>query len=130
MNNVKTKLVIPKKLQQNWIINKHNILNTSMAQGIPIFKFSYQPDSGQFLFAEAPMRHNIMIKVYGNHTFDEYIRGIYFKEKKIVYLRGHEREDWLKGTKKMLRSHGVPKTIKIVWGEKVARKLAADLEGL
>ncbi len=102
MKDVKIKLVIPKKLQQDWIINLRNILNTKTRYSNPIFKFSYHPESGQFLFAEAPMHHNIMIKIYSDHAFDEYIRNIYFKEKKTVYLRGHEREGWLKDTKKCL----------------------------
>lgn len=125
------KLRIPNKISRVWNIDKDNILESRTKGGVgEIFKFCYYVASGEFLCETAPMHHNIMILAFGSYKFGEYVRGIYFKEKKIVYLRGHEKEDWLEATAKMLRQYGVPKKVRIIWGEKAAKILAKDLEGL
>ena len=128
---MKAKLRIPDKVSRAWNIERNNILESLTKSGTgEIFKFCYHVRSGEFLCEAAPMHHNIMILAFGSYKFEEYVRGIYFKEKKTVYLRGHEREDWLEAMVKMLRQYGVPKKVCIVWGEKAARKLSKDLEGL
>jgi len=128
---MKAKLRIPNKISGAWNIDKGDILESSTKSGTgEIFKFCYHVGSGEFLCAIAPMHHNIMALAFGSYKIGEYIRGIYFKEKKIVYLRGHEREDWLEATAKMLRQYGVPVKVRVIWGEKAAKRLAKDLEGL
>ena len=128
---MKAKLRMPGKISKIWKMDKDNILKTSTKSGLgEVFKFCYHTRSGEFLCATAPMHHNIMVLAFGAYKFVEYVRGIRFKEKKIVYLRGHEREDWLEATAKMLREYGVPKNVRIIWGEKAACELTKDLEGL
>ena len=125
------KLTIPKKIRDKWDIDTSRILESKTRAGASrIFKFSYQPDSGEFLCAVSPMNHSIMIKLFGSKTFEHYIRGIYFREKWTVYLREHERKDWLETTALMLRHYGVPRSMRIIWGRKAARELEEDLRGL
>jgi len=124
------KFYIPDILKENWIINKKNILESRTEFGGRIFKFSYHPKSGEFLFATKLTHHNAMIHSFGKYPFDEYVRGIFFPEKKMAYFRMHESLDWLEQTKKMLREKGLPKKIRVGWGEKIQRELAEELRGL
>lgn len=125
------KLHIPKKISDKWNIDRRRILESPTKSGSGrIFKFCYQPESGEFLCAVAPMTHSIMIRLFGSHAFEKYIRGIYFRAKWTVYLREHESEDWLETTALMLRHYGVPQNMRIIWGRKAARELEKDLEGL
>ena len=124
------KLIIPKKISDKWNIDKRQILESETRTGGRMFKFCYQPQSGEFLCAMAPMSHSVMIKLFGSRTFEEYIRGIYFRSKWTVYLREHEREDWLEITALMLRRFGVPRNMRIIWGRRAARELEEDLRGL
>lgn len=82
------------------------------------------------MFDIAPTCHNIMISNYGKHKFTQYIRGICFWEKKIIYLRGHKNKPWFKATEKMLRSNGIAKDIRVIWGEEAAWELSEELRGL
>ena len=125
------KLIIPKKIRDTWDIDTRRILESRARTGSSrVFKFSYQPESGEFLCAVAPMNHSIMIRLFGSETFEHYIRGIYFRQKWTVYLREHERKDWLEMTALMLRHYGVPLNMRIIWGRKAARELEEDLRGL
>lgn len=127
------KLSIPVKIHRNWLINKENIFDSRYkysSDNQRIFKFCYQPEAKELLFDVSPTHHNILILAYGKKKFDDYVRGICFWNKKTIYLRMHENKDWLKLTKKMLRENGVPKNIRIVWGERAAKELAEDLKGL
>ncbi|MBM3254607.1 MAG: hypothetical protein FJZ16_10160 [Candidatus Omnitrophica bacterium] len=123
---------IPKKLAQHWIIDKGRIFASIYLYGRKncIFKFCYQPESGELLFDIPYTHHKMMILNYGKGKFDDYIRGICFWDKQTIYLRGHEKEDWLERTAKMLRQQGISKDIRIVWGVKVAEEFREELRGL
>jgi len=71
-----------------------------------------------------------MIFRYGRKKFGDYVRGIYFRKKRTVYLRDHTNKKWLNDTKRMLRKCGAPKTTRIIYGSKAARSLRLELEGL
>ena len=77
-----------------------------------------------------PFDHKYTYLNFGSHKFHEYVRGIFFEEKKIVYLRMHEKEDWLKKTEKMLRENNLPQDIKVMWGKEAYVILGKDLRGL
>jgi len=68
-----------------------------------------------------PLDHKYACLNYGSHKFHEYVRGIFFKEKRIVYLRMHQKEDWLKRTEKMLRENDLPQDIKVIGGKKLIK---------
>ncbi|MBF0385677.1 MAG: hypothetical protein HQL27_07365 [Candidatus Omnitrophica bacterium] len=123
---------IPKKIEINWIIKEGKVFKSFYKYDTAkrIFKFCYQPVTGELLFDIAPKHHNIMILNNGRKKFDDYIRGICFWDKKIIYLRGHDNAKWLKETKEMLYSNGIPRNYRVVWGEKAALELADDLRGL
>ena len=122
---------IARSVRRLWQINQDRVLRSHDRKDprIRIFKFCYQPVSGELVFDGAYF-HADMIKKHGRRKFDDYIRGICFWKKRIIYLRGHENESWLKNTKEMLRQNGVGRHIRIVWGEKAARELRQDLVGL
>ena len=122
---------ISTQILHRWAVDDKNILNSVYpATGEGIFKFCYQPESGEFICAPRPDNHVSMITGFGKKKFNDYIRGIYFKDKKIIYLRGHVNEKWLRDTRTMLRTCGVGRTIKIAWGIKISRLLNAELRGL
>ncbi|MCX5641902.1 MAG: hypothetical protein NTY10_01465 [Candidatus Omnitrophica bacterium] len=70
------KFYIPDNIKDDWIIDAENILESRTEFGGRIFKFSYHPKSGEFLFATRPTHHNAMIHSFGKYPFDEYVRGI------------------------------------------------------
>jgi len=122
---------IPYSILVNWNIEKKNILqSTNKLNGKQIFKFCYHPLSGEFLVGAEPASHKEIVSDYGIHRFESYVRGIWFCDKKAIYLRMHETLDWLDATKQMLINNGVPKSIRIIWGEKAAKELAEELRGL
>lgn len=126
------KIAIPKKLRRNWLINECSIFDSIYRYDSDkrIFKFCYQPESRELLFDIAPTHHNIMILNYGKMKFPDYVRGICFWDKKVIYLRMHENGDWLKATERMLRRCGIAKNIRIIWGEEAAWELREELKGL
>jgi hypothetical protein len=95
-----------------------------------IFKFSYHPESREFLFAPRGVTHDIMIRAYGKYRFEDYVRGIMFWDKKTVYLRMHHNAELLTKTIKVFRINNFPEDIKIMHGPKAAKSLADDLKGL
>jgi hypothetical protein len=72
----------------------------------------------------------MIINNKGSMQFNDYVRGICFWDKRIIYLRGHANGQWLERTKRMVYTNGVPKRFRVIWGKKAALELAEDLEGL
>jgi len=124
------KIVVPLKVSRHWDIDPLRVFQSRYKyNGQQIFKFAYQPVLGELLFDIAGVHHDTMILNNGKRKFEDYVRGICFWEKKIIYLRGHENEQWLKITKAMLSKNGMPADYRIIWGEKAAAELAKDLYG-
>ena len=123
---------VPMKIKRNWKIDPKRVFNAKYMhdQGSRIFKFCFQPDTGELLFDIPPTHHNMIIKNNGKMQFNDYVRGICFWDKRVIYLRGHTNERWLEKTKKMVYANGISKDFRVIWGEKAARELAKDLEGL
>ena len=125
------KIVVPLKISQHWDMNRDKVFrSTYKYDGQRIFKFAYQPVSGELLFDVAPTHHDMMVLNNGQGKFNDYIRGICFWQKKIVYLRGHNNAQWLQATKTMLRRNGVPANYRVVWGIDAATELETELRGL
>jgi hypothetical protein len=96
-------------------------------------RFSYEPESGEFLPATISVAHNYTIMKLGSHLFNEYIRGIYVRGSKLILLRayfnpldkdGHfdpymaydpdiDREKTIQ-TLKMLSENGLPDDVTII----------------
>lgn len=122
---------IPERLLELWERFSPSILDwRDRYTGKLVMKFCYQPETGEFLFEIPPKHHGLIIKQFGSLVPSKYVRGIYFRDKKTVYLRGHEREDWLKETEKMLRENGVGEDIRIIWGKEAAEELREELKEL
>mgnify|MGYP000082393925 CR=1 FL=1 len=127
LKNVK----IPKELLCRWeFLGKHILDWRHKVTGKRLFKFMWQPESKEFLMVYYPFDHKYACLNCGSHKFHEYVRGIFFKEKNIVYLRMHERKDWLKETEKMLRENNLPQDIKVMWGKDAYKILEEDLKDL
>ena len=125
------KVVIPLKVRRHWTLYIGKVFqSTYKYDSKRIFKFAYQPDSGELLFDIAPTFHDQLIRNCGKRKFNDYVRGICFWDKRVIYLRGHENEVWLKTTKIMLRENGIPATYRIMWGKRAAEELETDLKGL
>lgn len=120
------KLSIPLSISVNWNINESNILDsTNKITHKPLFKLAFQPSSHEFLVTARPKGHEghlELIAEHGKYKFNEYVRGIWLKDKNIVYLRMHDKPEYLKATKEMLIEHGVPDDVRIIWGD------AAEIE--
>lgn len=125
-------IVVPLKISKHWDMNRDKIFrSTYKYDGTSrIFKFSFRPLTEELLFDVAPTHHDTMVLNNGKGKFNDYIRGICFWTKKVIYLRGHNNEQWLEDTKTMLRENGIPASFRIVWGVDAARKLTNDLRGL
>lgn len=124
-------IIIPNKLLKRWERFSPSILDWKHKDtGNLLFKFCWAPESGEFLMAYPPFNHKYTILNWGSHKFHDYIRGIYFRDKKTVYLRGHEKEEWLRLTEKMLRGNGVGEEIRIIWGPEAFQEIREDLKGL
>jgi len=126
------RVIIPKIIRRNWIINSGAVFNSQYRydRNKRIFKFCYQPKSGELIFDIPPSFHAEIIHAFGKSGFNDYVRGICFWKKRIIYLRGHENKAWLKATEKMLRKCRIAKNIRVIWGEEAANELAEDLKGL
>ena len=129
--NITTKLEISPAIRRHWFINNRHILaSRSKNTGCFIFKFCYEVKSGEFLCGIPPLSHGEIIAIYGKKKLNSYVRGIYFREKKIVYLRQHENRSLLFQTKEFLRKCGVSDNIRIIWGKEAAQELSEELKGL
>ena len=72
----KSRFNVPRRLRLGWVINPEAIFESIERDGNrPLFKFSYQPGTGEFLCAAYPVQHCEMIEQYGAKEFDSYIRG-------------------------------------------------------
>ena len=126
-------LNLPFSITENWDIDENNILDSTHKQTYePLFKFAYHMPTNEFLIMARPKGnegHTEMIKEHSTNIknkFHEYVRGIWLKQKNIVYLRFNYNEDYLKATEKMLRENGVPETVRIIWGDAAENELAKD----
>lgn len=125
-------ITIPERLARNWIIEPGRFLRATYKYGDKgrIFKFCFQPEKEELIFDIPGIHHNMMILNHSSKKFNDYIRGICFWDKRVIYLRGHTNEGWLKATKKMVYANGVPKSFRVIWGPEAAKELAEDLKGL
>ena len=122
---------ISKKISRHWDVDPLRVFQARYKyDGQRIYKFAYQPITGEILLDIAPTHHYLMILNNGKKKFNDYIRGICFWDKKIIYLRGHENEQWLKITKAMLRKNGIPADHRVIWGNDAATELEKELRGL
>jgi hypothetical protein len=126
------KIAVPLKISKHWNIDRGKIFRSTYKYNgtSRIFKFSFKPLTGELLFDVAPTHHDTMVLNYGKGKFNDYIRGICFWTKRVIYLRGHANENWLKATKAMLGKNGVPANYRVVWGVDAATELETELRGL
>ena len=109
-----------------WILGSRTRL-----YGEPVFKFCYQPTTRKLWLGHGRTQdHKTILNVKSGITLDKVVRGIYFPDIRTIYLRDHERQDWLEQTKAMLEANGLPKGYRVIWGPAAASKLRSRLEGL
>ena len=127
----RSKFFISSVLRDQWVIDDRNILDSkTKKEGYDIFKFCYSPETGEFLCDVWPSNHREIMQTYDARKFNDYVRGIYFKTKRIVYLREHENKAWLVKTREFLRQHGARQNTRVIWGKSAARELDYELKGL
>ena len=110
---------------RTWILESRTRLD-----GQPVFKFCYHPPTRRLWLGYGWMHHAMIYHLRRGRTLDQVVRGIYFRERRIVYLRGHINETWLHQTAAMLTIHGLPASHRVVWGAKAAQRLRHLLENL
>jgi hypothetical protein len=96
-------------------------------------RFSYEPESREFLPDTIQVAHNNTIRNYGTYPFNNYVRGIYSRENRLILIRayfnpldkeGHfdsymaydpdmDREKTIQ-TLKMLSENGLPDDVTII----------------
>jgi hypothetical protein len=124
-------LKIHERVRELWQIDFKELLKSKdKATGEPIFKFCFGPDTREFFFGVKPQNHKTLVAAYGELKFGDYVRGIYFLEKKLIYLREHQNKPWMMQTHFILRRLGVPGEIPIIWGTEAAESLREELAGL
>lgn len=123
----------PIRLQETaqWVRDPAWILNSRTAfGGRAVFKFCYEPSTGKLWFGHGTQNHKTILNVKAGRTLDEVVRGIYFRDRRLIYLRGHPNTAWLRRTVEMLKAHGLPGDHRVVWGARAAERLRGLLEGL
>ncbi|OGC91441.1 MAG: hypothetical protein A2W25_00340 [candidate division Zixibacteria bacterium RBG_16_53_22] len=124
-------LVIPERLKELWDIDLRNLLKIrDKATGQGIFKFCFSPESKEFFWGIRPQDHKTLVRNMGKLAFGEYVRGIIFRERNIIYLRDHAERERLIAAKRLLRRMGVPKDMRVDWGAEVAVELKDELAGI
>jgi len=73
--------------EDNFILHmspNHHITNDPYAY---VGRFSYEPESTEFLMGRLDQKHAATINQFGSHVFNEYVRGIYLKDQNLILLR-------------------------------------------
>lgn len=125
---------LKERYESIWNINEEFFLDSiSKDNSQPVFKFSYYASKRLVLFSQGAEFHKDTIAAeYGDPLtyFKHFVRGIYFRDKKKIYLRMHEDKDLLYHAESMLKLCGMPRDISVVWGRDAASELQEDLRGL
>ena len=120
-----------------WEISKEWVLDSRFRFGEAglVTKFVYQPEERVLILGsgrEYPT-HKALISSYGckkQTDTSHWVRGIVLREKELIYYRqGVQDAQWYDQTSKMLQSHGLPSTYRIVWGREAKYDLKEDLAG-
>lgn len=91
------KIVIPQVFLEGtfkWIPRDENILNMRYSLRLDdevnyVGRFSYEPESGEFLPSLLSIPHCVTIQKFGSYLFNEYVRGIFIKPKGILMIRSY-----------------------------------------
>ena len=114
-----------------WGVDSHWILGSRTRFGNePVFKFCYEPPTGKLWLGHGTQNHKTILNIKSGRVLEEVVRGIYFRERRLIYLRGHTNEAWLRQTAAMLEARGLPEDHRVVWGVKAAQRLRHLLEDL
>jgi len=127
---MKPKILLPEHTKNDWKRNDMFIINSKYRyDSEPMLKFCYQPEKNIIVFVHRGTNHAGALRSVSKN-FNEFVRGIYFRHKNVIYLRMHKNKEWLEKTKKMLEENNLPKGTQVVWGSEWAKKLEEDLRGL
>jgi hypothetical protein len=65
---------------------QHSLPKDPYAQ---VGRFSYEPESGEFLMGRIDQKHAATINQFGRHGFNRYVRGIYITDPKLILIRAY-----------------------------------------
>ncbi|MEK6869884.1 MAG: hypothetical protein AABX74_06630 [Nanoarchaeota archaeon] len=65
---------------------QHSIPNDPFAY---VGRFSYEPESQEFLMGRLDQKHAETIQQFGTHVFNRYVRGIYIRDQRLVLIRAY-----------------------------------------
>lgn len=78
-----------------WVPTDEFILHMRPQHSIPndpyayVGRFSYEPESQEFLMGRLDQKHAETIRQFGGHVFNKYVRGIYIRDQKLVLIRAY-----------------------------------------
>ena len=78
-----------------WVHTDEFILNMRPAVSLTDYKyafvgrFSFEPESQEFLMGRLDTAHAATIKQFGSHPFPNYVRGIYLRDRKLIIIRAY-----------------------------------------
>ena len=104
--------------------NKSFLLDGEFVGGGDVKKFCIHSNDRRLIVGTGSVNHAQLIDQYAKKSlFDDWVRGIYFKSSKIIYLRDIDVDpvknfDILYDIKEVLERLGKPKSVKVELGGK------------
>jgi len=125
MDNKKGIIKKNKKSFDDYTPGKKFILDGKFSNGDPARKFCLHTATREFIIGSGGSIHANLIRAYGpaRACFDDYVRGIYWKDKNIIYFRDYSLDNAenfkiLYWAKEILERLGRKKKIKVILGSK------------
>jgi hypothetical protein len=89
--------IVPKQKKGyfSWVPTDDFILHMRSQHSLPkdpyaqVGRFSYEPESGEFLMGRLDQKHAATIDQFGSHGFNRYVRGIYIRDRKLILIRAY-----------------------------------------
>ncbi len=79
----------------SWVPTDDFILHMRPQHSVPndpyahVGRFSYEPESREFLMGRLDQKHAETIRNFGSHGFNKYVRGIYIKDQDLILIRAY-----------------------------------------
>jgi len=79
----------------SWIPTDDFILHMRSTNSFPddkyayVGRFSYELESKEFLMGRLDQNHADIIRLFGTHRFNKYVRGIYLSDQKLLLIRAY-----------------------------------------
>ncbi|MBU89910.1 hypothetical protein CMO94_00080 [Candidatus Woesearchaeota archaeon] len=89
--------IVPEQREgyHSWVPTDDFILHMRPQHSLPndpyayVGRFSYEPESQEFLMGRLDQKHAATIDRFGNQVFNKYVRGIYLRNQRLILIRAY-----------------------------------------